>query len=222
MQHKTDIRLATVVAAFASAGAALIHLAVIPDHWREWVWSGVFFAALALFQFGWAAVLLRSSRRGVIGAGVAVHLGAIALWAVTRAVGMPFGPHAGEPEAVGPAGILATLLEFAVVLTGAWGMQPRARASSFGPWRYRFALAGAAMLIAAVMAPGVVAALDHSHGGTGHGGTGEHEGSTGHHEGGSEHHGTTGPGTSRPPGSGTAPSSTEPTTPQEHPDGHSH
>ncbi|WP_216215880.1 hypothetical protein [Amycolatopsis aidingensis] len=226
MQRKTDTRLATVVAALASAGAACIHLAVTPGHWQEWMLSGLFFVLLALFQLGWAATMMLAPRRSLLVVGIAANIGVIALWAVTRTWGLPFGPHAGDPEAVGVAGSLTTVLEIVVVLTAAWGLLPRRRASVFAPWSYRLALGGAAVLVVAAMAPGVVAGLDHSHDGAGHGGTHDHDGPA-------EHHGTT--GRHEPAGqheTGSAPTSppsaavttTPPVTsePHGHSDDHSH
>ncbi|SFB50288.1 hypothetical protein SAMN05216266_114167 [Amycolatopsis marina] len=216
MYYRTDIKLAAAVAAFASAGAAVIHLAVTPDHWREWAPSGLFFAGLALLQLGWAVAVLRSAHRAVLGIGVVANTAAIALWVVTRTNGLPFGPHADIPESLGPAGILATVLELVVVLGAAWGMLPREHASKISVWRYRFALGGAAMLVAAVMAPGVVAGLDHAHGGAEHDSHGE-PGTGGHH-------GTT--STPEPvPGGSTAtrrPTTSESSHSSGHSDGHSH
>ncbi|WP_116046019.1 hypothetical protein [Amycolatopsis palatopharyngis] len=180
MYYRTDIKLATAVAAFASVGAALIHFAAAPDHWREWLLSGLFFAALGIFQVGWAVVALRSMHRAVLGIGIAANIAAIALWVLTRTNGLPFGPDAGVPEQLGPAGTLTVLLELVVVVGAAWGMLPREQASRISLWKYRFALGGAAVLVAAVMAPGVVAGVEHTHGGTGHHGTGGQD-ETGHH-----------------------------------------
>ena len=43
---RTDYRLATRAAAIASLGAAVIHFAVTPEHWRDWLPSGLFFASI--------------------------------------------------------------------------------------------------------------------------------------------------------------------------------
>ena len=55
---RTDSRLAARLAAIASFGAAVIHFAVAPTHWQEWMPSGLFFVSLALFQMIWARVVL--------------------------------------------------------------------------------------------------------------------------------------------------------------------
>ena len=46
----------------------------------------------------------------MLAAGIIVNLGALALWAVSRTAGAPFGPHAGEPEVVQGADLCALLL----------------------------------------------------------------------------------------------------------------
>jgi hypothetical protein len=54
-------------------------------------------------------------------AGVLVNLGVVALWAWTRAVGVPFGIEGGQRERLGVLDVTSTLLEVVVVLTGlAW------------------------------------------------------------------------------------------------------
>ncbi|NIJ12512.1 hypothetical protein FHU38_002856 [Saccharomonospora amisosensis] len=217
MRSRTDIRLATAVAALASAGAALIHLAVIPGHWREWALSGLFFGGLAVFQLGWAAAVLRRPSRAVVAVGVAANLGAIGLWVLTRAVGLPFGPHAGEAEAAGTADILATLLECVVLVTGAWRLLSGEHGSRFSPLPYRLVIGGAAVLVAVTAAPGMLAGLSHSH----EGGGGSHDEGGEHPETGAEHdHPSTPPEQPEQP-DGSGPQRTDPPSGEPAPDRHS-
>lgn len=116
---KTDSRLAARCAAVASVGAAVIHLAVAPTHWRDWVASGLFFAALAIFQVVWAWLAWSRPTSLVLAAGLLVNAGSVALWVTSRIAGLPFGPYAGQPEAVDSAGIAAVLLQ-CYVMMGAW------------------------------------------------------------------------------------------------------
>jgi hypothetical protein len=103
------------VAAF-SAGAAAIHFGVISPHIDEWWLFGVFFFVVAWFQAASAvAVVVRPDRRLVIGAAV-VNLVVVAIWVWSRTAGLPTGPEAGEPEAVGAHDVLSTVLEALVVL----------------------------------------------------------------------------------------------------------
>ena len=76
----TDSGLAARVAAIASIGAAVIHFAVMPDHWRDWVPSGVFFAGIAVFQLVWGlAVLTRRPGAMLLATGILANLGSVAL-----------------------------------------------------------------------------------------------------------------------------------------------
>jgi hypothetical protein len=92
-------------------GAAVIHAAVVPEHLEEWRVAGIFFIVLALVQVGLAVALLQSQSRRVYLLIAAVSVGTLVLWAVSRTVGLPFGPEAGEPEVLGRADIVSGILE---------------------------------------------------------------------------------------------------------------
>lgn len=108
-----------VLASAGTAAAALVHLVVMPEHLRESLLYGAFFLCMALVQgvFAWSLLLTPPAlllRVGALGNGAAVTL-----WAVTRSVGLPFGPFAGQVERVGPldlAAVTAELLALAAAL----------------------------------------------------------------------------------------------------------
>jgi hypothetical protein len=109
-----DILLRLVVALF-SLGAGVVHAVVIESHFSEYWLFGVFFAVLAFLQAAWAlAVILRPSRRlliwGAVGNGIVV-----AVWLITRTLGVPLGPEAGSTEAVGFVDAAATVFEVLLV-----------------------------------------------------------------------------------------------------------
>lgn len=109
------------VAAFASAGAGVVHGAVTPHHTHEAALLGWFFALLSVAQLVWVVVLLVVPRRGVVIAGVLANLGVVLLWAWTRAVGIPFGIAGGARQRFTGADLAATGLEVVLVLAGlAW------------------------------------------------------------------------------------------------------
>lgn len=174
MQPKTDTRVARFVAAFASLAAGVIHLAVTPGHWGEWVLSGVFFLALAAFQLVWAAGVSLVPSNRLLSLGLIANGASIALWGATRRWGLPVGPHAGTPEAVDLSGVLAVLLESVVVVTALWYLLPREQSTVLAAGSYRFALGGAAVVVLTLTAPGVATGLDHGHGSHGHGQGGTH------------------------------------------------
>lgn len=97
------------LAAFASAAAAGIHLAVAPEHFHEWWGFGAFFAISGVAQLTWAA--LPSSPL----IGIAGNAALVVLWTLSRTRGLPFGPDAGTPEAIGPVDLAAVVLELAAV-----------------------------------------------------------------------------------------------------------
>ena len=104
------------VVALLSLGAAAVHAFVIEAHLAEYWLFGVFFAVLALLQAAWAvAVLLRPTRRllvlGAVGNAVVVGV-----WLVSRTAGLPVGPEAGSPEAVGFVDTAATVFEALLVV----------------------------------------------------------------------------------------------------------
>jgi len=127
-------------AAWLSIAAGLVHGANVQEHLREWWGYGLFFALAAVVQIGYGIVLLvrpwrwderggvRTDLEAVRGAdrrflliGVGLNVPLIALWAVTRTVGIPFlGPEAGEVEPVTAVSMVAKLLEAALIACAVW------------------------------------------------------------------------------------------------------
>ena len=108
-------------AAVLSLLAALIHLRVMPEHFEEWWGYGTFFLVSATAQGLYCLVLIRWPRRALLLLGIGGNLSIIALYLLTRTVGIPFfGPHAGEVEGIGMLDLSATAAELA--LTGMLGV----------------------------------------------------------------------------------------------------
>jgi hypothetical protein len=105
-------RPAVTVAVAALLGAEALHAAAYISHRRQWVWAGVFFAVLCLAEWLMAwALLSRREDALILRLAVALSLLTAAVWAVSRTVGLPFGPERGLPEPVGWADGIATALE---------------------------------------------------------------------------------------------------------------
>jgi hypothetical protein len=102
--------------AILSVASGLIHVAAVPEHWANYRIAAFFFIGLGIFQVAWAALLLGRPSRLLYAAGAAVSLGTIAVWAVSRTSGLPFGPFAGIAERAGRADVISTLFEEALVL----------------------------------------------------------------------------------------------------------
>lgn len=109
MDNRTSLQRA---AALLTAGAAFIHIGVAGQHFQEWWAAGVFFLVTAAAQLVWAGWLWqRPAGRWVLLGGAALNVALLAVWAVSRTTGLPFGPGAGQPEAVGVADVVTGVLE---------------------------------------------------------------------------------------------------------------
>ncbi|UQA97373.1 hypothetical protein [Streptomyces halobius] len=158
-----DVGAGRIAAAFASLGAAAIHLASAPDHYAEWWPAGVFFYAIAVFQAGWAPAALRPSGRAVMLLGLLANAGSIALWAVSRTAGIPVGPSAGVPEAISRVGVTTVAFETVICLVALWYV-PRRTPRGFASSLRAVVLVGAAgAAVTGVTVPAVEGAMNHSH-----------------------------------------------------------
>lgn len=104
-----------VALAALSAGAASLHFAVMGEHFREYWLFGLFFVVTAWLQLGWAAGVLRSSSRSLLLGGAAGNALVVTIWAVSRALGLPVGPHRGVPEAMSFIDVLSTVFELIII-----------------------------------------------------------------------------------------------------------
>jgi hypothetical protein len=110
----------TVALALASLGSSAIHAAVCPSHFREATAFGVFFVVIAAAQAGWAiAIIVRPSRKLLV-AGALGNAGVVAVWVLTRTVGLPLGPEIWRPEAITTADAVVTQLEVGLGLGAYW------------------------------------------------------------------------------------------------------
>jgi hypothetical protein len=102
--------------AMLSAGAAMIHFAVIAQHLDEWWLAGVFFIVVAVFQLVWALLIALQPSVPVCLTGAVVNALVVATWIVSRTTGVPAGPEAGKAESVGFPDVLATAFEALLVV----------------------------------------------------------------------------------------------------------
>jgi hypothetical protein len=97
----TAQRVLLPLAVVSSAAAAGVHAAVGPAHFRQATLIGLFFAGSALAQLVWAGVVAVSCSRALLVVAALGNIAVLALWGITRTIGLPFGLLPG-PEAVGP------------------------------------------------------------------------------------------------------------------------
>ncbi|MGH2801352.1 MAG: hypothetical protein ACRDM0_27495, partial [Thermoleophilaceae bacterium] len=126
----TSVRWAAATLAIA---AGVIHLAQIGPHNEEDPLFGIFFLVVGVLQVAGGAYLLypfgtERLRRAVGWLGVAGSLATVAIWMVSRTLGLPFGAEPGAPETVGLADAAADLFElFTALLLGMWLVRARLR-----------------------------------------------------------------------------------------------
>jgi len=146
-------------AALLTAGAAFIHLAVVPEHLDEYPLFGVFFLVVGLVQLAAALAVALTPNRPRLLAVAAGTLALVAVWVGSRTVGLPVGPEPWEPEPVGVPDVLCEALQLMslAVLGGLIARGPRVRVGH--PARTALAAAPIALLVAAATFAGAGAGL---------------------------------------------------------------
>lgn len=157
-----DSRLAARCAAIASLGAAVIHFAITPMHLHDWLPSGIFFAIVASFQLVWAFMAFTRPGSLVLAAGGLVNAGLAALWVMSRTVGPPVGPYAGQPEAVEAAGISVLLLQCYIVMGAGWAWSRQYQAEEVSVLSRALVMVGANTVIAGAVTVGLASSM-HGH-----------------------------------------------------------
>ncbi|MGK2879624.1 MAG: hypothetical protein ACSLE6_02100 [Mycobacterium sp.] len=125
--------------------------------------AGVFFIAIALFQLIWALLVNMRQTPALLAAGILANLGAAVLWALSRTSGPPFGPHAGQPEAVDTAGICTLMLQSYIVMAAGWLWYRRHHAEPISRFSNASLLLTAATVIAFAATAGIASGLMDNH-----------------------------------------------------------
>ncbi|MFI4991913.1 MAG: hypothetical protein ACHQHO_13510 [Solirubrobacterales bacterium] len=107
---------ALLLAAAVTFIGGLIHVGAAVDHFSGFPLYTLVFCLLAAGQIAWAAMLLRHPSQRVMLLGCAFQLGIVALWALSRTVGLPIAPQAWVPEEIGVADLMETIGELASVI----------------------------------------------------------------------------------------------------------
>ena len=107
-----------VRATVLAVSLGLIHVLATPRYFEQWLGYGVYFFTIAVLQVMYSMALAVSPPdRTLLWVGIAGNASVIALWAVTRTVGIPFfGPMAGMVLPVGLLDGLGQILEGAQVV----------------------------------------------------------------------------------------------------------
>jgi hypothetical protein len=120
------MRKLELVACGLSLAAGGVHAMAGPAHLAEWWAYGLFFFASAAIQVAYGLLLLTRGIEGwggwmavrtkVYAGGIVLTLGIIAVWVVSRTVGVPVGPAAFEPEPIGVLDAVSKAIEGALVI----------------------------------------------------------------------------------------------------------
>jgi hypothetical protein len=154
---------ARFVLAAAALGAGVIHLAFAPEHLQEYLPLGIGFVAAGVLQLVWAvAIAIRDSPRWLLAGGVG-SLFFVAVYLMSRTLGLPLGPEAFHPEAFGTADLLCCALELPVGLAGiVLARRPGALRARLG-LRWAAVLATGLVLVGTASTTALAASGAHEH-----------------------------------------------------------
>lgn len=152
-------RTVAVILGLLSMAAALIHGAVIEQHWAEYWLYGAFFIAAGSAQLGWALAIPASTARWLLWGGALGNALVVITWIVTRTAGALVGPAAAIPERAGFGDLAATVMQVLIV-AGCLALLSRRRART-GWWTEH-----ARMIAPLIVVPFLVLALYSAVGGS--------------------------------------------------------
>ena len=112
-RERPDDKLVAVAA--LNFAAALVHAAVIEEHFAEYTLYGFAFAVTAAVQATFGLAVLVRPTRSLLATSAVVNAGIAVVWLVSRTAGLPVGPEHWSPESVGAADLFSTLFELASV-----------------------------------------------------------------------------------------------------------
>jgi len=111
-----NLTLPVLALALLSIASATIHASVSREHFHEAVVFGTFFVAASTAQVGWAVLALHRPTTTLLIVGASGNATVVALWAMTRTIGLPIGPEPWHPESIGAADLISTTCELLLVI----------------------------------------------------------------------------------------------------------
>lgn len=152
-----------------SGAAGVIHLVMFPSHMGESAIEGVGFALAGWFQLAVALLLITRPSRPLLEAAVLGNAGLIALWAISRSAGLPFGPNAGHAETIGFVDLTCVGFEVAIIGAAALALTRPAFGRGWdGSERFMASALSIGVLVLATAALASPSARDHAAGAHGH------------------------------------------------------
>ena len=141
------------VVAAALLGSALVHATVVEEHLAEWALAGTFFLVLVIGETILAVAALRVWGRELAAVVAGSSLAIVAVWGVSRTVGMPFGPADFQvPEAVGAPDLVCCVLELTAVAFSLGSLRRTATSRTAEPRSVVAARALTAVVVVALVA----------------------------------------------------------------------
>jgi hypothetical protein len=105
--------------ALLSFGAGAVHLVMVPQHAQASLRTGLAFAAAGWFQIAFGAAILAAPRRLWLWLAAGANACFVALWVVSRTVGLPAWTGDGGLETAKSADLLCVGFEIAIVVVAA-------------------------------------------------------------------------------------------------------
>ena len=109
-------RPARYAAAALALAAGLIYLGVAPEHSEDAFEYGRFMLVIGLAQIAAALLFLVHLSRALLVATIAGSVAVLAVFWEAYTTGVPFGPHAGDPEELRPAIVISKAIELGLLL----------------------------------------------------------------------------------------------------------
>ncbi|MFM8861211.1 MAG: hypothetical protein ACKOIA_01945 [Acidimicrobiia bacterium] len=102
------------LAAVLSATVGAVHFGYAPHHLSEDWAHGWFFLLLGAYELTFAVLIVTRPRRWLWASALVVGVGSVAVWVVSRTVGLPFGPEALRTEDASAPDIVCTVISMAI------------------------------------------------------------------------------------------------------------
>jgi hypothetical protein len=158
--HAAATGTVAAILGLLSMAVALIHFAVIEQHWAVYWLYGLFFIGTAPAQLGWAlAAVPAAPARWLLCAGALGNALMVITWIVTRTVGVLIGPAATMPDRAGFGDLAATIMEVLIVTGCLVLLSWRPQTGAGRAWQAR-------MIAALIVVPFLVLALYSAVGGS--------------------------------------------------------
>ena len=110
------VMLLRIVAVATLFGAQAIHVRAMSDHARVWPAAAAFFLVVAIAEGACGVWLVLAPGHRAARVAIALSFATMAVWAMSRIVGMPIGPHPWIAEPFAVPDVISTGLEMTTAI----------------------------------------------------------------------------------------------------------